>query len=628
MLKSREALALAEHEEQDRAQIFLHKLQAQRQEETAKAWPRYQQAVTILHQQEADRKSYLKRFPATADDTLARKKAGVALDDLDLILLQRAERDYGGALEREYGVKRRPSYLARPAMLNGPSARVRQVMVEKAEEIIREHGRGKAGKLTRLWRLYVPPEPKLLPIEVEEQQYREKLAREEEEGASLGTSQARRQEASELMQQALADKDLQRGGRRYVGPGQKAARGFHHTPRSLWGDERFADDATAMVSFTTTTSGGGRNLRPKDTLADTHRLNMSLAMTTTNTTGQLAGTTAMRTAGRKRPLLPSVVAATGKGLKTLRKAEAMAMLNTTAGIQQAGAGRLQLSLPDSRYQALRTVQASPRGRHVKARVNAANLFHEDPALDLPLGLDEPVLRLLRCAVLRAFVPTNAPPGSSPSDAFARYVSMPPCLAKVEHERQAFAHADHIAVGLRQWGIKFCRDLLPWEEKAELMEQAGMGAELRRVCEEVLSGLERVSLLGKYGTLQTLAGYRALEEQDGGREQGEQAPTSPMAVEAGTESVCEQEDEGPEEGDAGTVVAAVAQPQARPLGSQALSLHDPASRLLALAMFNVQSRGQGGLALQEELAEHPDQQARRELVRQRCVRQAGSQATTA
>jgi hypothetical protein len=45
-------------------------------------------------------------------------------------------------------------------------------------------------------------------------------------------------------------------------------------------------------------------------------------------------------------------------------------------------------------------------------INPLNLFKEEALVDLSLGLGEPLERFLRCAVLRAFVPSFMPPGAT------------------------------------------------------------------------------------------------------------------------------------------------------------------------------------------------------------------------
>jgi hypothetical protein len=66
-------------------------------------------------------------FPpsVTQEDALLRQD--VHSHQLPPLPRQRAIANHFGALERDYGIVRRPSYLARPPQLNGPSARVRQV---------------------------------------------------------------------------------------------------------------------------------------------------------------------------------------------------------------------------------------------------------------------------------------------------------------------------------------------------------------------------------------------------------------------------------------------------------------------------------------------------------------------
>jgi hypothetical protein len=147
---------------------------------------------------------------------------------------------------------------------------------------------------------------------------------------------------------------------------------------------------------------------------------------------------------------------------------------------------------------------TPRGGHRKQVINPHNLFKtEDAALDMALGLDEPVERLLRWATLRTFVPPWMPPSSSPQEAYDAYVRMQPCMAKVRHELQAFVKARALASSVRAMGFRFLRDMLPFEEHQAALEAAGLDSMLQGMCRDALAQLASVTFISKYGKVRSV-----------------------------------------------------------------------------------------------------------------------------
>lgn len=383
-----------------------------------------------------------------------------------MVLFKKAVDNQEGALEVEYGIKRRASFLHRPPTLNGPGVRVRQVMLQKAEDIVRMYGKQTAGRLTKLWRRYLPKSLTAPPP-----------------GGSLGgveeTAHARG-EAHKLLLQLCKPGEGGKAGKDRKG--KKAPRGFHDTSRSLWGDEAFADDLKA------------RSPEGALPLAMTQRQHMAVQ-------GGRPTDLTMRSGrrGGGRDLLPSIVAAAGKGVSTMR------LQSTASTTLTTSEGQRSITLTNTR-----AIKTTPRGRHTKTRLNAMNLFHGDAVLSLPMGLDEPIERFLRCALLHAApnsedLVNSASEASLPTPAneYARYAALPPCLTKVQFERHAFAHAATLAEALRSLGIRSARDLLPLEERESVLLQAGMGPQLQCICADMLRRLQAVTLQGKYGKVRGL-----------------------------------------------------------------------------------------------------------------------------
>ena len=80
-------------------------------------------------------------------------------------------------------------------------------------------------------------------------------------------------------------------------------------------------------------------------------------------------------------------------------------------------------------------------------------------LDIPLGLEDSVDRLLRAASLRCYVPDFFP-HDSPESAYAIFLRMPPGLSRIRYEQAAWGWAQPFIDRLRLKRLYNIRDLLP------------------------------------------------------------------------------------------------------------------------------------------------------------------------
>ena len=81
--------------------------------------------------------------------------------------------------------------------------------------------------------------------------------------------------------------------------------------------------------------------------------------------------------------------------------------------------------------------------------------------DLPMGMDDTQERLLRAASLRSFVPSTMTASDINSfQAFEAYLSLPPSLAKVRYEQEAWARCQRYIDQLRQMGFYSIQQLMP------------------------------------------------------------------------------------------------------------------------------------------------------------------------
>ncbi|CAM9409047.1 unnamed protein product, partial [Ectocarpus sp. 12 AP-2014] len=96
--------------------------------------------------------------------------------------------------------------------------------------------------------------------------------------------------------------------------------------------------------------------------------------------------------------------------------------------------------------------------------------------DMPLGLAETVERLCAAAFLRGHVPHGLmPKGTTPEEAYRRYLELPPSLAKIRHEQLCTEASQPVASALRARGYTVLEQLLPLSKLEHLFSQAGSGA---------------------------------------------------------------------------------------------------------------------------------------------------------
>ncbi|CAM9412521.1 unnamed protein product, partial [Ectocarpus sp. 8 AP-2014] len=96
--------------------------------------------------------------------------------------------------------------------------------------------------------------------------------------------------------------------------------------------------------------------------------------------------------------------------------------------------------------------------------------------DMPSGLAESVERLCAAAFLRGHVPHGLmPKGTTPEEAYRRYLELPPSLAKIRHEQLCTEASQPVASALRARGYTVLEQLLPLSKLEHLFSQAGSGA---------------------------------------------------------------------------------------------------------------------------------------------------------
>ncbi|CAM9092452.1 unnamed protein product, partial [Ectocarpus fasciculatus] len=96
--------------------------------------------------------------------------------------------------------------------------------------------------------------------------------------------------------------------------------------------------------------------------------------------------------------------------------------------------------------------------------------------DMPSGLAETVERLCAAAFLRGHVPHGLMPiGTTPEEAYQRYLELPPSLAKIRHEQLCTEASQPVASALRARGYTMLEQLLPLSKLEHLFGQAGSGA---------------------------------------------------------------------------------------------------------------------------------------------------------
>ena len=109
--------------------------------------------------------------------------------------------------------------------------------------------------------------------------------------------------------------------------------------------------------------------------------------------------------------------------------------------------------------------------------------------ELSKGVEEPVEKLLQCAILRAFVPTTMPESTTCEEAYRWYLSLPICRVKAVHEQQATQKAKRYAQNLRFEGFKYIKDILPLSKHAHVFTRLGMQEDLMVACKAIIQAIK-------------------------------------------------------------------------------------------------------------------------------------------
>lgn len=111
------------------------------------------------------------------------------------------------------------------------------------------------------------------------------------------------------------------------------------------------------------------------------------------------------------------------------------------------------------------------------------------ARDIPNGIHDTALRLLRSASIRCYKPTFVPPGADP---FQYYLLLPDGLEKAQFEKEAWARVEPVARELKEkFNVVFVHQLMPTAKMIELFQglYSIPSQQLLNKCSEILLGLD-------------------------------------------------------------------------------------------------------------------------------------------
>ena len=112
-------------------------------------------------------------------------------------------------------------------------------------------------------------------------------------------------------------------------------------------------------------------------------------------------------------------------------------------------------------------------------------------LDIPLGTEDRVDRLIRAASLRCYVPSFFH-GTPLSQAYAIYTAMPQSLAKSRYEQEACSWSHEWLHGLKSSGVRYIKDLLPISKLKHILHHFEVPELLFDKCIQIV---ERLNILG-------------------------------------------------------------------------------------------------------------------------------------
>jgi hypothetical protein len=95
---------------------------------------------------------------------------------------------------------------------------------------------------------------------------------------------------------------------------------------------------------------------------------------------------------------------------------------------------------------------------------------ESLLLDIPLGLEDTIDKLLKAGALRCYVPEFFS-GHTPKAAYEMYLKLPPGLSRIRYEQEAWRWAQPATNNLRLRGLTYIKDILPFSKFTSFLKSA-------------------------------------------------------------------------------------------------------------------------------------------------------------
>ena len=115
---------------------------------------------------------------------------------------------------------------------------------------------------------------------------------------------------------------------------------------------------------------------------------------------------------------------------------------------------------------------------------------ESLLVDIPLGMDDTLERLLRAGAIRCYVPAFFP-DHDPSSAYQMYLKLPPGLSKVRYEQEAWRWCQSAVNELRLRGLMHIKDVMPFSKFNMFLKGAQTPAILIETCKDIIHALMKM-----------------------------------------------------------------------------------------------------------------------------------------
>ena len=194
---------------------------------------------------------------------------------------------------------------------------------------------------------------------------------------------------------------------------------------------------------------------------------------------------------RKTVLMPIIKSGTrsvSENSPTIARNQAASRFIKHDGAHGRSKGGLQQNSSDTIGNSKDMRNDSPRFEQPHSeKLPSSVLSGESLLIDIPLGVEDRVERLIKAASLRCYVPSFFTDTTLPR-AYAIYIAMPPSLAKTKYEQEAYQWSYEWLRRLKSSGFRQIKDLLPVSKLTFVLHDIDAPEILLNKCIEIVQTL--------------------------------------------------------------------------------------------------------------------------------------------